>query len=162
MIQIKDDAFTTNKKRVMELCEGIRERKLLFFGGCDTRVDLLPEPLLREMRLAGCERLSLGVESGSQTILDKIDKKITKDEIIESTELAKKFGIRVRYFMMLGNRGETAETFRETLAFLERANPHQYIFSCLSIYPATRDFHEAAAAPWPTPHAYFTHNFPHL
>ena len=73
------------------------------------------------MRLAGCQRLSLGVESGSQTILDKIDKKITVDEIIESTELAKKYGIQVRYYMMLGNRGETAETFRETLAFLERA-----------------------------------------
>jgi len=117
MIQIKDDTFTTNKKRVMELCRGIRERKLSFFWSCDTRVDLLTEPLLREMRLAGCERLSLGVESGSQTILDKIDKKITVDEILESTELAKKVGIRVRYYMMLGNRGETADDYR---AILER------------------------------------------
>src|SRR5260221_14616358 len=115
MIKIKDDPSTTNKKGVMELCEGIRERKLRFFWSCDTRVDLLTEPLLREMRLAGCERLSLGVESGSQTILDKIDKKITKDEIIESTELAKKFGIRVRYYLMLGNRGETAADFPDTL-----------------------------------------------
>ena len=64
------------------------------------------------MRLAGCQRLSLGVESGSQRILDAIDKKITVDEIIESTELAKKYGIKVRYYMMLGNRGETRETFR--------------------------------------------------
>ena len=45
--------------------------------------------------------------------------------------------------MMLGNRGETAETFRETLEFLESAQPHQYIFSCLSIYPGTRDFDDA-------------------
>ena len=73
------------------------------------------------MRLAGCERLSLGVESGSQRILDAIDKKITVAEIIESTELAKKYGIKVRYYMMVGNRGETRETFDETLAFLERA-----------------------------------------
>src|SRR4029077_7504660 len=121
MIQIKDDTFTTNKKRVMELCRGIRDRKLSFFWSCDTRVDLLSEELLREMRLAGCQRLSLGVESGSQAILDAIDKKITVDEILESTALAKKFGIRVRYYMMLGNRGETKETFQETLDFLERA-----------------------------------------
>jgi radical SAM superfamily enzyme YgiQ (UPF0313 family) len=162
MIQIKDDTFTTNKKRVMELCHGIRERRLAFFWSCDTRVDLLTEPLLREMRLAGCERLSLGVESGSQTILDKIDKKITTAEIIESTELAKKFGIRVRYYMMLGNRGETADTFKETLAFLERAKPHQYIFSCLSIYPGTRDFDDAEKAGWLDREVYFTGRFQEL
>jgi radical SAM superfamily enzyme YgiQ (UPF0313 family) len=162
MIQIKDDTFTTNKKRVMDLCGGIRERKLAFFWSCDTRVDLLTEPLLREMRLAGCERLSLGVESGSQAILDKIDKKITTAEIIESTELAKKFGIRVRYYMMLGNRGETAETFRETLAFLERARPHQYIFSCLSIYPGTRDFDDAEKAGWLDREVYFSGKFQEL
>jgi radical SAM superfamily enzyme YgiQ (UPF0313 family) len=162
MIQIKDDTFTTNKKRVMDLCRGIRERKLGFFWSCDTRVDLLTEPLLREMRLAGCERLSLGVESGSQTILDKIDKKITVGEIIESTELAKKVGIRVRYYMMLGNRGETADTFKETLAFLERAKPHQYIFSCLSIYPGTRDFDEAERAGWLDREVYFRERFQEL
>jgi len=162
MIQIKDDTFTTNKKRVMELCQGIRERKLRFFWSCDTRVDLLTEPLLREMRLAGCERLSLGVESGSQAILDKIDKKITTAEIIESTELAKKFGIRVRYYMMLGNRGETADTFQETLEFLKRAKPHQYIFSCLSIYPGTRDFDDAEAAGWLDREVYFSGNFQEL
>jgi hypothetical protein len=114
------------------------------------------------MRLAGCERLSLGVESGSQTILDKIDKKITVDEILESTELAKKVGIRVRYYMMLGNRGETAETFRETLAFLAKAKPHQYIFSCLSIYPGTRDFDEAEKAGWLERDVYFKGKFQEL
>ncbi|HMI88440.1 MAG TPA: radical SAM protein, partial [Polyangiaceae bacterium] len=162
MIQIKDDTFTTNKKRVMELCRGIRARNLSFFWSCDTRVDLLTEPLLHEMRLAGCERLSLGVESGSQIILDKIDKKITVDEILESTELAKKVGIRVRYYMMLGNRGETADTFRETLAFLAKARPHQYIFSCLSIYPGTRDFDEAEKAGWLDREAYFSGKFQEL
>src|SRR6185295_17852027 len=159
MIQIKDDTFTTNKKRVMELCRGIRERKLDFFWSCDTRVDLLTEPLLREMRLSGCERLSLGVESGSQSILDAIDKKITVDEIVQSTELAKKFGIRVRYYMMLGNRGETAETFRETLEFLERVKPHQYIFSCLTIYPGTEDFQQAEREKWLDRELYFRENF---
>jgi radical SAM superfamily enzyme YgiQ (UPF0313 family) len=162
MIQIKDDTFTTNKKRVVELCRGIRERKLNFFWSCDTRVDLLTEPLLREMRLAGCERLSLGVESGSPEILKNIDKKITVEEIIESTELAKRFGIRVRYYMMLGNRGETAETFQQTLDFLERARPHQYLFSCLSIYPGTRDFDDAEKAGWLKREVYFSEKFQEL
>lgn len=143
MLQIKDDTFTTHKKRVLEICREIRARKLNFFWSCDTRVDLLTDELLREMRLAGCQRLSLGVESGSQRILDAIDKKITVDEIVTSTALAKKYGIKVRHYMMLGNRGETVESFQETLAFLERARPSEYVFSCLSIYPGTRDFAEA-------------------
>ncbi len=162
MIQIKDDTFTTNKKRVLELCREIRARKLAFFWSCDTRVDLLTEELLREMRLAGCQRLSFGVESGSQRILTAIDKKITTDEIIRSTELAKKVGIKVRYYMMLGNRGETVESFRETLAFLERAKPHEYIFSCLSIYPGTRDFDEAEEQGWLDREIYFKERFQEL
>ena len=140
MLQIKDDTFTTNKKRVLELCRGIRERKLKFLWSCDTRVDVLNEELLREMRLAGCQRLSLGVETGSPSILKNIDKKITVDEIVAAAEMAKKYGVHVRFYMMLGNRGETAQTFRETLDFLARAKPHQYIFSCLSIFPGTHDF----------------------
>jgi hypothetical protein len=162
MIQIKDDTFTTNRKRVVELCQGIRARKLNFLWSCDTRVDVLSEPLLHEMRLAGCQRLSLGVESGSPKILASIDKKITVDKIIHSAELAKKYGIQVRFYMMLGNRGETAETFRETLAFLERAKPHQYLFSCLSIYPGTRDFEDAEKAGWLNRDVYFEGDFQEL
>lgn len=162
MIQIKDDTFTTNKKRVLELCRRMQERNLGFFWSCDTRVDLLSDELLREMRLAGCQRLSLGVESGSQRILDLIDKKITPDEILASTELAKRYGIKVRYYMMLGNRGETQETFAETLAFLERAQPHEYVFSCLSVYPGTRDFHDAEKAGWLDREVYFREDFQEL
>jgi hypothetical protein len=159
MIQIKDDTFTTNKKRVLALCKRMQEKKMGFFWSCDTRVDLLSDELLREMRLAGCQRLSLGVESGSQRILDLIDKKITPAEILASTDLAKKYGIKVRYYMMLGNRGETQESFQETLAFLERAAPHEYVFSCLSVYPGTRDFQDAEKAGWLNREIYFTQDF---
>jgi anaerobic magnesium-protoporphyrin IX monomethyl ester cyclase len=162
ILLVKDDTFTTNKKRVLELCRGIRERGLKFLWSCDTRVDLLTDELLREMRLAGCQRLSLGVESGSPSIIKNVDKKITVDDILEGTALAKKWGIRVRYYMMLGNRGETTDTFEETLAFLERARPHEYLFSCLSIYPGTRDFQEAEAAGWLDREVYFRERFQEL
>ncbi|MGA2447831.1 MAG: radical SAM protein [Polyangiaceae bacterium] len=162
MIQIKDDTFTTHGKRVVALCQGIRDRGLRFVWSCDTRVDVLSDELLREMRLAGCERLSLGVESGSQRVLDAMDKKITPAEIVASTELAKKWGIKVRYYMMIGSRGETRETFLETLAFLERAKPHQYIFACLSVYPGTRDFAAAVKAGWLDAEFYFERDFQEL
>jgi tetratricopeptide (TPR) repeat protein len=162
MVQVKDDTFTTNKKRVLELCRGIRQRRLNFLWSCDTRVDVLSEELLYEMRLAGCQRLSLGVESGSQRILDAIHKKITKEEILEAVEMAKKYGVHVRFYMMLGNRGETVESFRETLEFLELARPHQYIFSCLSIYPGTHDFQDAEALGRIDRSIYFERDFQEL
>jgi anaerobic magnesium-protoporphyrin IX monomethyl ester cyclase len=162
MIQIKDDTFTANRKRAMQISRGIRERGLSFMWSCDTRVDVLSEELLREMRLAGCERLSLGVESGSNTILANINKKITADDILEATAMAKRYGIRVRFYMMLGNRGETAQTFEETLSFLARAKPHEYLFSCLSIYPGTLDFTDAEKAGWLDREVYFSETFQEL
>lgn len=162
MLMVKDDTFTTNRKRVIDICRGIRERGLKFLWSCDTRVDLLGEDLLREMRLAGCQRLSLGVESGAPDIIKQVDKKITVDDILESTALAKKYGIRVRFYMMLGNRGETQQTFQQTLDFLERARPHEYIFSCLSIYPGTRDFNDAEAAGWLDREIFFRDTFQEL
>jgi len=77
MIAIKDDTFTTDRKRVLALCRGIRERGLRFLWSCDTRVDMLDVELVRAMRLAGCQRLSLGVETGAPAILKTIDKRIT-------------------------------------------------------------------------------------
>jgi len=162
MLQIKDDTFTANRKRALDICRGIRARGLNFLWSCDTRVDVLTEELLVEMRLAGCQRLSLGVESGSQNILDAIHKKITADDILDAAAMAKRVGIAVRFYMMLGNRGETVETFRETLDFLERAKPHQYLFSCLSIYPGTVDFHDAEKAGTVDREIYFREKFQEL
>jgi anaerobic magnesium-protoporphyrin IX monomethyl ester cyclase len=162
MLQIKDDTFTANKRRALDICNGIRERGLEFSWSCDTRVDVLSDELLRAMRLAGCQRLSLGVESGSPVVLRNINKKITVEQILRSTALAKSYGIQVRYYMMLGNRGETLETFHETLRFLERAQPHQYIFSCLSIYPGTLDFQDAERSGGLDRQRYFKEDFQEL
>ncbi len=162
MIQIKDDTFTANAKRAKAICREIRRRGLNLLWSCDTRVDVLSEELLMEMRWAGCQRLSLGVESGSNTILKNIDKKIDAATIIAATQMAKSYGIQVRHYMMLGNRGETLETFRETLDFLDRARPHQFIFSCLSIFPGTRDFSRAEAEGWLDRSVFFEGDFQEL
>ena len=125
-------------------------------------MDVLDDELLREMRLAGCERLSLGVESGSPEILRAINKRITVEQILNSAQAARRFGIRTRFYMMLGNRGETEATFRESLAFLERAQPNSYIFSCLSIYPGTDDYDDTVRTHRIDPLHFFTGKFQEL
>lgn len=162
MLQLKDDTFTAHRRRALAICRGIRERRLDFLWSCDTRADALDEELLREMRLAGCERLSLGVESGSDAVLKNINKKLSIARVLEATELAKRYGMGVRYYMMLGNRGESRATFHETLEFLQRAQPHEYIFSCLSIYPGTADYRDAVAAGRIDADSYFRETFQEL
>ncbi len=159
LLLFKDDTFTTDRRRVLALCQGIRERGLSFLWSGDTRADVLDEELVLAMRLAGCERLSLGVESGSPRILKSINKRTTLQQIRHTTELCRRYGVSTRYYMMLGNRGETRATFRESLDFLEQANPNQSIFSCLSIYPGTRDFRETVAKERLDPEIYFREQF---
>ncbi len=139
MLMIKDDTFTADRRRALAVCEGIRQRGIHFLWSCDTRADALNDDLLRAMRLAGCQRISLGVESGSPSVLRAIGKNLTPDRVAQVTRAARRYGLQVRYFMMLGNRGESQATIRESLEFLRRSEPDQYVFACLSVYPGTRD-----------------------
>jgi len=81
IIAIKDDTFTFNRKRVLQICDGIVKRNLHFLWSCDTRVDVLDEEVLFAMRKAGCQRISLDVESASPEILKTINKRITPKKV---------------------------------------------------------------------------------
>jgi anaerobic magnesium-protoporphyrin IX monomethyl ester cyclase len=139
-ITIMDDTFTSNRRRVLAICQGIIEQKLNFIWSCHTRVDALDEELLRFMRLAGCQRLGLGVESASPLILNNIKKLTSPEMVLEVTRLAKKYGFEIRYYMMTGNRGETIETIQQSLDFIKQAQPTEFAISHLSIYPGTEEF----------------------
>lgn len=140
IIAIKDDTFTVCRQRVLAICQEICRRGLRFEWSCETRADYLDERLLKAMRLAGCKRISMGVESAAAPILENIRKKITPGTVLEATRLAKRFGLQVRFYMMVGNRGETYDTFRESLDFIDKAKPHQFVFSQLHLYPGTEEF----------------------
>ena len=143
LIAIKDDTFTFNRKRVIKICDEIIKHNLRFVWSCDTRVDTLDEEVLYAMRRAGCQIISLGVESASREILDNINKGITPEKILQATNMAKEFGFQVRYYMMAGNRGETAETLQESIDFISKAKPNKFLFSFLSIFPGTKEFNLA-------------------
>jgi len=140
LIAVKDDTFTSNRRRAREICDGIRARGLKMIWTCDTRVDALDEPTLREMRRAGCVRLSLGIETPVPEILKRIKKRQDPEGILEITRLAQKYGFLIRYYMMAGNRGETWGTFQESLDFVQRAKPNQFLYSPLAVYPGTEEW----------------------
>jgi len=153
---IKDDTFTANRKRVLEICQGIRKRKLNFLWSCDTRVDSLDEEVLHAMRRAGCQFISFGVESGSQEILNTINKRTTPQDALRATEMAKRYGFTIRFYMMALNRGETAETLKTSIDFIIQAKPNQFLFSFLTLYPGTREFAIAESKGLITRETFFT------
>ncbi|MBF0196057.1 MAG: tetratricopeptide repeat protein, partial [Magnetococcales bacterium] len=67
-LAIKDDTFTAIRKRTLNICQQIVKRGLNFIWSCDTRVNSLDEEVLYAMRMAGCQQISVGVESGSPEI----------------------------------------------------------------------------------------------
>jgi radical SAM superfamily enzyme YgiQ (UPF0313 family) len=139
-IAIKDDTFTAHRRRILKICRGIQAQRLKIAWSCEARADHLDEELLCVMRRAGCQRISLGVESGSPRILKNIRKGISLPTVLKATRMAQKYGIQVRYYLMVGNRGETWDTFQETLDFITTAGPNQYIFTQLHLYPGTEEF----------------------
>jgi anaerobic magnesium-protoporphyrin IX monomethyl ester cyclase len=161
IIAFKDDTFTAHRQRALAICRGIIRLKLNFVWSCDTRVNTLDEEVLHFMRLAGCQRLSLGVESASPLILKNIKKHISPELVLEVTQLAKKYGFQIRYYMIAGNRGETVETFQQSLDFLKNAQPHETVMNSLQIFPGTAEF-DILKADGVMPEIFFTEDFDSL
>jgi radical SAM superfamily enzyme YgiQ (UPF0313 family) len=139
-IAFKDDTFTADRERVLQICRGIEKRGLNVLWSCDTRADALDEELLSSMRGAGCQRVSLGVESAAPEILRTLNKRISPAEVLAATAMAKKFGFEIRYYLIAGSREETAETLAETFQFIQEALPTQYIFNPFTFLPGTKEY----------------------
>jgi anaerobic magnesium-protoporphyrin IX monomethyl ester cyclase len=147
-VAILDDLFTIDYKRVAAICDGFRalQRKYhKFYWFCEGRVDVIsrhPE-MAPAMREAGLIRLQIGVESGSQKVLDAYNKGITLDEIRQCVDICYDADIlSVVGNVILGGALEDRETFNDTLAFtcelMDRA-PGCYDFNTtiLTPYPGT-------------------------
>jgi len=139
-ISIKDETFTSNRKRVLAICKGILDRKINVLWSCDTRVDQLNDELLYAMRLSGCQQISIGIESASQKILQIIKKNIKTEQIIETTRMAQKYGIQIRYFMIAGNSSESLETIRQSLELIKASRPNSFTYSPFTFFPGTEDY----------------------
>ncbi|MCX5667430.1 MAG: radical SAM protein [Candidatus Omnitrophica bacterium] len=131
-IDIFDYDFTADKKRVIEICRGIRERKLDILWACRSRVDIDAE-ILREMRDAGCGRVYYGIESGSEEILAGVDKKITLNRIRETIRTTKGLDMKALGFFLIGAPGENKDTVRRTVRFAKELRLDYVQFSkCLA------------------------------
>lgn len=107
-----DDIFTFNRDRTIKLCQALIERGLNHYSWeCLARIDQIDSEMLNLMAKAGCTRIKYGIESGSSEILKRIHKNIDLNVAEKAFELTRKAGIEAISFFMIGNPGETMETF---------------------------------------------------
>jgi len=130
-----DDTIAINRKRIESICTGLE--KIDFIFRCFVRADQADEELFARMAQAGCYEVLIGVESGSQQLLNTINKQETVEQLKNAIMWAKKQGIRVKALMMVGLPGESWETVELSRQFLAETKPDSLDVTILTVYKGT-------------------------
>ena len=138
LIHFVDDTFTLNKYRAKEICRQIINRRLDIRWVCDTRADGLDKELVALMKRAGCIRIKIGVESGSDRILKAMRKGVTRKEIRQAVGLIKAEELPLTVYLMIGFPGETNEDLQQTIEFARELDADYYSLSVLAPYYGTQ------------------------
>jgi len=135
-INIADDLFTADKKRVIEICNEIRKRNLKFSFSVFSRVNTIDYELLMVMKGAGLHAISFGIESGNKEILKRVRKGITLKQAKDAIAACKKADVRSHVSFMVGLPGEDSESLKDTLNFQKELET-EFGYHLLSPFPGT-------------------------
>ncbi len=138
---IYDELFSANKQRLIEFCELVKDLNIRWY--CQLRVDQMDQTLLHRMKAAGCHYISYGFESGSDTVLESMQKKITAAQIANAVRMTREARIGIQANFLFGDLVETEVTLQETLEF-QQANELYFVdWSAVIPYPGTQLFDRA-------------------
>jgi radical SAM superfamily enzyme YgiQ (UPF0313 family) len=137
--EILDDNFTLDMRRAKEICQRLIDEKLKLKWSCPNgvRADRLDDELLGLMKESGCESISIGIETCIPEIFDKINKRETLEAIFDSIRLAKKNGLKVYGFFIIGLPGSTFSLDRKSLKYAEKLGLTGALWGLLVPYPGT-------------------------
>lgn len=145
-IWFSDDIFGLKPGWVKAFADLAEKEHLNLRFKIQSRADLLvQEDYVRDLARAGCENVWMGAESGSQKILDAMDKGTTVSQIYAATALLKKHGVRTSLFIQFGYPGETKEDIRKTIRMINQLLPHEIGISVSYPLPGT-PFYERVRA----------------
>lgn len=143
-IHFIDDMFLLSKKRIIELCKRIiKDKKNISWVIRGARPDQVDLELLRWMKRAGCEYICFGVESGSQRILNMINKDISIRQINKAFNLCHRMGILPRGFFMVDFPSETKKDLNLTLRLIHKIQPTLCTFTYYIPFPNTPLYQKA-------------------
>ena len=152
-IFLEDDTLTVNQARARAISQEIIDRKLKIIWSTNSRADADYETM-RIMHKSGCRLLCVGFESGSQEILDKLQKHIIRDNYFKFRDDARRAGLLIHGCFMYGNDGETKETMRQTLELAKELNCDTAQFYPIMVYPGTRAYDDYKKMGYITAHSY--------
>ncbi|HOO55271.1 MAG TPA: radical SAM protein [bacterium] len=132
-----DGTFNVSRRKVMDFCELVIEKKLDIIWDALVRADKLDDEMLAKCRRAGCVQMNLGVESGSERVIDDLNKAIDLSTVKDDIDRIKKHGISVVTFFCIGMPPETAEDLRKTRDLISRLNHDFVILSVFTPLPGT-------------------------
>jgi radical SAM superfamily enzyme YgiQ (UPF0313 family) len=140
-IQFEDDTITARKKNLIDLCNGLEKIGLPWCtpNGIKTNYHLASQPdMFKAMYESGCYQVTLACESGVQRVLDNVvNKRLKVDQIVPAIQNAKKVGLLVHTFWILGYPGETYEEMQQTIDVAMNSGADSFSFSILSPLPGT-------------------------
>jgi radical SAM superfamily enzyme YgiQ (UPF0313 family) len=149
-VNIYDDNFTVDRRRVEAICEGILRQKIRLDWKCEARVDGVDREMLKLMARAGCRTIAYGLETANQVGMDALRKDSTVEEARQALRWTRKAGIETMAYVLFGIPGETPADARRTLEFCEAEGVSYVQFSTLSAVPGTALFDQAQAEGWIT------------
>lgn len=141
-ISFRDDTFTLNKPRLLKILYGLQCLDVKW--RCITRVDQVDEDVLKRMKEAGCTQIVYGIESGNQQILNNLRKGTTVEQNAKAIRLTKEARIHVKAAVIVGSPGETWQTARDTMKFIENNLPDEAIVCIFTPYPGSPGWSDPA------------------
>jgi radical SAM superfamily enzyme YgiQ (UPF0313 family) len=127
MLWFVDDVFTIHHGFIHALADELERRGRRVPFECISRADRIDEGVAEALARLGCFRLWIGSESGSQRILDAMDRRVTVAQVQHATGLLQRRGIQVGMFIMLGYEGEDQSDLEATAEHLKRAAPDVFL-----------------------------------
>jgi len=137
-LYFNDDCFTAQKKFLDEFCAAYRKEFALPFD-INARPETLTPENCRQLKEAGCRRVSIGVENGSEKFRrDVLGRKQSNERIIQAFDACRQAGLKTKSFNIVGFPYETPAIFQETVELNARMNPDSVIIGIFEPYPGTR------------------------
>lgn len=138
-IYFQDWEFLILPERVEKICQLILEKGLKLSWGCNARATDIARnaDLIFLMKKAGCVKINLGMESGSDKILTAIDKKVNTHDLTEAIKILRSENLETGYYVLLNCPGEDQKTLKETADFIEQNNLKVKSFNPAIPYPGT-------------------------
>lgn len=141
-IYYRDETFTAFRERNRRICENIIRMNIKFSWICNARADTVNREDLSLMKRAGCRVIKVGVETGSQEILDRTKKMIDLGQIENMFRWMRELGIDSHAHLMFGMPGETKKTLKETQDFVTKIKPTTIDVGICTPYPGSAIFDE--------------------